>query len=100
MKNIFKDIFYINDDGDYIQLLKENSQEFIIKLYQNIYENNEPKLILNIINHRYEIMKKCLDIAIILESSPSIKIENKICFIEFLSEIYVKFPNEIVLKIK
>ena len=48
----------------------------------------------------YEIMKKCVDIAITLESSPSIKIENKICFIEFLSEIYVKFPNEIVLKIK
>ena len=48
----------------------------------------------------YEIMKKCVDIAIILESSPSIKIENKIWFIEFLSEIYVKFPNKIVLKIK
>ena len=79
MKNIFKDIFYINDDGDYFPLLKENSQEFIIKLYQNIYENNEPKLILNIINHIYEIMKKYVDIAITLESSPSIKIENKIC---------------------
>ena len=79
MKNIFKDIFYINDDGDYFPLFKENSQEFIIKLYQNIYENNEPKLILNIINHIYEIMKKYVDIAITLESSPSIKIENKIC---------------------
>ena len=37
MKNIFKDIFYINDDGDYFPLLKENSQEFIIKTYIKIY---------------------------------------------------------------
>ena len=37
MKNIFKDIFYTNDDGDYIPLFKENSQEFIIKTYIKIY---------------------------------------------------------------
>ena len=100
MKNIFKDIFYTNDDGDYIPLFKENSQELIIKLYKDIYETNEPKLILNVINFMYEIMKKCVDIAIILESSLSIKIENKISFIELLSEIYVKFPNEVDLKNK
>ena len=37
MKNIFKDIFYINDDGDNFPLFKENSQEFIIKTYIKIY---------------------------------------------------------------
>ena len=37
IKNIFKDIFYIKDDGDYFPLFKENSQEFIIKTYIKIY---------------------------------------------------------------
>ena len=94
INNKFKEIFYSDEEGNYYPLFKENSLEKIVNLYKEIKETNNSNLILEEITFIYNIILKNIDIAIILESSPSIKIEKEISFIELLCEIYVKFPSE------
>ena len=96
----FKNIFYCEENENYIPLFKENSKGEIIKLYQEIYNSNNPELILKIYNFLFEIMLKCYDIAIILIKSESLIIEKNISIIELLIESYIKFPNNENLKEK
>ena len=92
--NKFKEIFYTDEEGNYIPLFKENCQNKIIDLLNELLNSEEPNLILNDINFIYDLIKKCNDIAIILINSPSLKIQKDISFIELLFDIYIKFPNE------
>ena len=96
----FKNIFYCEENENFIPLFKENSKGEIIKLYQEIYNSNNPELILKIYNFLFEIMLKCYDIAIILIKSESLIIEKNISIIELLIESYIKFPNNEKLKEK
>ena len=92
--NKFNEIFYTDEEGNYYPLFKENCQNKIIDLLNELLNSEESNLILNDINFIYDLIKKCNDIAIILINSPSLKIQKDISFIELLFDIYIKFPNE------
>ena len=98
----FINIFYYeeNENENFIPLFKENAKNEILKLYQEIFNSNNPELILKLFNFLYEIMLKCYDIAIILLKSESLIIEKNISIIELLIESYMKFPNNENLKNK
>ena len=98
--NKFKEIFYTDEEGNYIPLFKENCQNKIIDLLNELLNSDKPNSILKDINFIYNLIIKCNDIAIILINSPSLKIKKKISFIELLFEIYIKFPKENDLKNK
>ena len=92
--NKFKEIFYTDEEGNSYPLFKENCQNKIIDLLNELLNSEEPNLILKDINFIFDLIIKCHDIAIILINSPCLKIQKEISFIELLFEIYIKFPNE------
>ena len=84
MKNIFKDIFYINEDGDYFPLFKENSQEFLFfnLLFKKIFYYETQKLIIKLL---LLISKKGKEVEInrkILAQNPYFDIYQLFCLMD------------------
>ena len=100
IKNRFDNIFYKDENNNFIPLFKENCKDEIINLFKEILESQDANSILEKINFIFDMINKCIDIAIILVSSPSLKIKHEIGFIELLCDIYIKFPSENELKNK